>query len=134
MGDHAVMSGDLKGWKTHDDHLRATIRFTREVLKRYRAIEKNGRELAKCSAQITQSLVVTTSSQTDEKFFEDNTRVIINAPHNPEMTPAAIRKHHQSVEKIVRLLKEQIEQSAQLNKAFKELYRHQYAIMKMFKK
>jgi methylphosphotriester-DNA--protein-cysteine methyltransferase len=50
------------------------------------------------------------------------------------MTPVAIRKHHQSVEKIVRLLKDQIEQSAQLNKAFKELYRHQYAIMKMFKK
>ena len=134
MGDHALMSDDKKGWKTHDDHLRGTIRFTREVLKRQRAIEKNGRETAECLGRITDALGVTKGSPTDDKFFEDNIRNIINAPHNPEMSPAAIKQHHQNVEKIVRRLKNQIEQSAQLNKAFKDLHRHQNAIMKMFKK
>jgi hypothetical protein len=49
------------------------------------------------------------------------------------MTPAAIKQHHKSVEAIVKLMAKQTELSVRLNKVFKELYRHQVAIKKMFK-
>jgi hypothetical protein len=134
MGDHLRMEGDTKGWKAHDDHLRAIIKLTGEVLKRYKAIDKNGRKIAGCSARIAESLTLKPSTYRTEEFFADNTRIVIRAPHNPEMTRAATKGHHKNLEDIVRILEDQVEQSALLNKAFEGLREHHQALVDMFQK
>ena len=134
MGDHARMKGDRRGWKEHDEHLRATVKLDRELERIFRTIAKNGREIGVNLTRVAESLALQPSKSTSIETFAENTKAVLAAPHNPDMTPAAIRQHHKSVEAIVRLLRQQTEQSARLNKTFKELYRYQFAIMKMFKK
>ena len=134
MGDHARMKGDRRGWQEHDDHLRAMVKLNRELEVIFAAIEKNGREIGVNLNRVVESLALQPSKSITIEAFAENTRAVLSAPHNPDMMPAAIRQHHKSVKEIVRLLRKQIEQSARLNKTFKELHRHQFAIMKMFKK
>ncbi len=134
MGDHAIMAGDSKGWRVHDEHLRAMIKLTHETVVTRTAIDKNSREIGASLTRIVESLGLEPSTNATLEASAENTRAVLAAPHNPDMTPAAVRQHHKSVEAIVRLLQKQIEQSERLNKACKGLYRHQFAIMKMFKK
>ena len=133
MADHIALEGDKEGWRKHDAHLRAIMRLTTEVLKRYELIRENGRNIAKCSARITRSLRVETSPYKTGKFFVDNTRRILDSPHNPRMTRSAIKAHHDNVEQIVRSLRDQVVQSRRLHDAFTELHEQQYALMMMFK-
>ena len=134
MGDHAVLADDLRGWKKHDDHLKATVKLERELQVISKAIRKNGREIGENLNRVVESLALEPSKSTTVEAFAENIRAVLSAPRNPAMTKAAIRQHHKSVEVIVRLLGKQTELSARLNKTFKELYRHQSGIMKMFKK
>jgi hypothetical protein len=134
MGDHAVMAEDRRGWKVHDDHLKAMVKFNRELERIFAAMDKNGREIGVNLNRVVECLGLEPSKSTTIDAFAENTSIVLAAPHNPDMTPAAIKQHHKSVEAIVRLLRKQTELSAQSNKVFKELYRHQFAIMKMFKK
>jgi hypothetical protein len=134
MGDHVVMAEDRRGWKLHDDHLRAMVKLDRQLEVISAALEKNGREIGVNLNRIVEALGLQPNKSIAIEAFAANTKAVLSAPHNPDMTPAAIRQHHKSVEAIVRLLRQQTEQSARLNKTFKELYRHQFAIMKMFRK
>jgi hypothetical protein len=133
MADHIQLEGDKEGWKKHDAHLRAIMRLTREMLKRFELIRENGTRIAKCSTQITRSLRVKTSGHKDGEFFVDNTRRILDSPHNPKMTLGAIKTHHQNVEQIVKILRDQVTQSGRLHDAFTELHEHANALMMMFK-
>jgi hypothetical protein len=133
MGDHAVMAGDRRGWKAHDDHLRAMVKLDREMERIFAAIEKNGGEIGTNLNRIVECLGLEPSKSTTIEAFAENTSIVLAAPHNPDMTPAAIKQHHKSVEAIVKLMAKQTELSVRLNKVFKELYRHQVAIKKMFK-
>ena len=133
MGDHAVMAGDRRGWKVHDDHLRAMVKLDREMERIFAAIEKNGGEIGTNLNRIVECLGLESSKSTTIEAFAENTSIVLAAPHNPDMTPAAIKQHHKSVEAIVKLMAKQTELSVRLNKVFKELYRHQVAIKKMFK-
>ena len=133
MGDHAVMAGDRRGWKVHDDHLRAMVKLDREMERIFAAIEKNGGEIGTNLNRIVECLGFEPSKSTTIEAFAENTSIVLAAPHNPDMTPAAIKQHHKSVEAIVKLMAKQTELSVRLNKVFKELYRHQVAIKKMFK-
>jgi hypothetical protein len=133
MGDHAVMAGDRRGWKVHDDHLRAMVKLDREMERIFAAIEKNGGEIGTNLNRIVECLGLEPSKSTTIEAFAENTSIVLAAPHNPDMTPAAIKQHHKSVEAIVKLMAKQTELSVRLNKVFKELYRHQVAIKKMFK-
>jgi hypothetical protein len=134
MGDHAVMAEDRRGWKIHDDHLKAMIKLDRELERIFGAMDKNGREIGANLDRIVECLGLEPDKSTTIEAFAANTSIVLAAPHNPDMTPAAIKQHHKSVEAIVRLMRKQTELSVRLNKVFKELYRHQVAIMKMFKK
>ncbi len=133
MSDHVAMEGDRRAWKKHDDHLRAMIKLLRERAVISAAIEKNRQEIEVNLTRVLESLALQPSKSNSYEALAEDTRAVLAAPHNPDMTPAAIRQHHKSVIAIVRLLQKQIEQSARLNKVFKELYRHQLALRKMFK-
>ncbi|HXN84772.1 MAG TPA: hypothetical protein VN867_01820 [Candidatus Binataceae bacterium] len=127
------MAGDRRGWKVHDDHLRAMVKLDREMERIFAAIEKNGGEIGTNLNRIVECLGLEPSKSTTIEAFAENTSIVLAAPHNPDMTPAAIKQHHKSVEAIVKLMAKQTELSVRLNKVFKELYRHQVAIKKMFK-
>jgi hypothetical protein len=121
MGDHAVMAGDRRGWKMHDDHLRAMVKLDREMERIFAAIEKNGGEIGTNLNRIVECLGLEPSKSTTIEAFAENTSIVLAAPHNPDMTPAAIKQHHKSVEAIVKLMAKQTELSVRLNKVFKEL-------------
>lgn len=134
MGDHAILKNDRRGWRQHDDHLKGMIRLNGDLNATFKAIKKNGEEIDAALAQIVKALRLQPSKSSTPQVYTDNTRAILNAPHNPYMTPAATRQHHKGVVTILRLLEKQVEQSGRVNKIFKELRRHQLALRNMFKR
>jgi len=132
MSDHAALTP--RGWREHDLHLTESMKFTRQSVKSFETIDRNGREIAKLGARISLSLGLDLSTDQTSAFFNENMRGILHAPHNPEMTKAAIREHHQCVEKTVRLLEKQIAESIRLTQSLRGIHRHQRALMMMFKR